>query len=475
MSLSQGLRCSFRDVGNGRHRMYLGKPSLRHQSRSLSLFGWGSKSTSDDFLKPHANITGADTTQVASSTTTDTVRTVKASHDTSTAPDPSSVHPHLANEHTPEALQKLENAIVNPHNAPSPAEQLADIPDLASIPERIGYLKEVCALDFGWGPSSMMEWALEHLHLTAGLSWANSIIVLGLLFRLAVVRPSFVANEQSQKMREMQPVLAPLQERSKAALASGDRIGAMEVQREIGALRKEFGLSFGKMFLPIMIQLPFQFAAFRVLSAAGNLPVPAFETEHWLWLSNISTTDPTYVLPLMISTLTYFNMSRAVKSQPDNKLATFMKTGLPLLSFLIMIWQPASLHLFFLVNGAFNYGQMALFQSAVFRSWAGLRPIVKATAPSKGPARPTYGSMKVVIPGQESSAPVTSNRSIIDKGVDRVKKSLSDNPLTSTYLKTKKANASKSNIKNEQQEKWEIQRQDELEAARRERNSKIFR
>lgn len=440
----------------------------------MSLFGWGSKPTSDDFSNAHSG-TSADTAQVASPTTTDTVRTIKASHETSTAPDPSTVHPHLANEHTPEALQKLENAIINPHNAPPPAEQLADIPDLASIPERIGYLKEVCALDFGWGPSSMMEWALEHLHITAGLSWANSIIVLGLLFRLAVIRPSFVANEQNQKMREMHPVIAPLQERSKAALAAGDRNAAMDVQREIRALRKEFGFSFGKVFLPILVQIPFQIGAFRVLSAAGNLPVPAFETEHWLWLNNISTTDPTYVLPLMISTLTYFNMARAVKNQPDNKLATFMKTGLPLMSFLVMIWQPASLHLFFLINGACNYAQMTLFQSERFRSWTGLAPLVQAPAQSKGAAGPTYGSMKVANPGQTSSAPTPppSNRSIIDKGVDKVKKSWSESPLTSSFSTAGKK--AEKDIINERQQKWEVQRQDEMDAARRERNSKISR
>jgi len=414
------------------------------------------------------------------------VRTVKASHDTSIAPDPSIVHPHLANEHTPEALQKLENAIINPHNVPPPAEQLANIPDLASIPERIGYLKEVCALDFGWGPSTTMEWALEHLHITAGLSWASSILVMGLIFRMVLVYPSFKANEQNQIMREMQPVIAPLQEKSKAALAAGDRNAAMEVQREIGALRKELGFSFRKVFLPIVVQIPFQIGAFRVLSAGGNLPVPAFETEQWLWLNNISTTDPTYALPLMISTITYFNMARAVKNQPDNKLASFMKTGLPLISFAVMIWQPAALHLFFLVNGACNWAQMTVFQSERFRSFMGLRPLVQQAtlaAQSKAQSAPTYGSMKVVNTVQTASSistpppPPPSDRSIIDKGVDRVKKSWSESGLVSTFAKDAKKSEAKRerDIVNQRHEKWETQRQDELEAARRERNSKISR
>lgn len=298
--------------------------------------------------------------------------------------------------------------------------------------------------------------------------------MLAVLFRLALIRPSYVSSEQNAKMREMAPILTPLQERSKAALAAGDKNGALEVQREISALRKEYGLSFGKIFLPMILQLPFQIAAFRVLSAAGNLPVPAFETEHWLWLSNISTTDPTYALPLIISTLTYFNLARTVKGQPDNKLAGYMKNGLPLMSFAIMIWQPASLHLFFLVNGAFNFVQMSTFQSARFRSWAGLTPLVQPLPASKGPKGPTYGNMKVVNPGQLSSSPDQANRSLIDKGVDTLKQSWKNATVGSSYAQNAKKKQENKTI-TERQEKWEIQRQDELEASRRERNSKIPR
>lgn len=402
------------------------------------------------------------------------MRTVKASHDTSVAPDPLTAHPHLANQHTPEALQRLENAIINPHGVDPPAEQLAGLPDLASIPERIGYLKEVCALDFGWGPSSVMQWALEHLHVTGGLSWASSILVLGLLFRLILIRPSFKASEQAAMTKELMPLLTPLQARSKEALARGDKNGAMEVQREISALRKEYGLSFTTIFAPLLLQLPFQFGAFRVLSAAGNLPVPAFETEHWLWLTRLSTTDPTYVLPLMISGVTYLNMSRLVRDQPQNQIAKYMQTGLPLLSFVFMIWQPAALHLFFLVNGVFHYAQQQTFNSPLFRSWAGLSPPVRAQPPPTAPKGPAYGTMKMFGGEGVSASTEQSNRSLIDQQVDKVKETWRNSKAVTAFTEKKQSSATKhaNERSTAQQEKWEIQRQDELEASRRERNSK---
>lgn len=419
----------------------------------------------------------ADTTHAASTATVEAVRTVRASHDTSIAPDPATAQPHLANNYTPEALQRLENAIVNPHGVDPPAEQIADIPDLASIPERIGYLKEVCALDFGWGPSSMMEWALEHLHVTAGLSWATSIIVLGLIFRGVLVWPSFKAFDQAAKTKELAPLLTPLQERSKAALAQGDRNTALEVQREMSALRKEYGLSFTTIFAPIVLQLPFQFGAFRVLSSAGNLPVPAFEVEHWLWLTNISTTDPTFALPLLISGVTYLNMSRLVKDQPQNQIAKYMRTGLPLLSFVFMIWQPAALHLFFLVNGIFHYTQQTLFNTPLFRSWTGIAPAVSTPKPVTAQAGPTYGNMKTISSREVPAATVESNRSFIDQQVDKVKKTWSDSSMVSGFKNSAKDSATKqaNKMSEAQQEKWEIRRQDELEASRRERNSKTTR
>ncbi|KAK5056791.1 hypothetical protein LTR84_012323 [Exophiala bonariae] len=505
MSLSQGLQWSLRGVSTGRYRTIPGKSSLRHysltahsiplpssrstrisslrntyhptqQSRSLSFFGWGSKPASNGPADTLSSTTTADTSQAASATT-DAVRTVKASHGTSTAPDPSTIQPHLANEHTPEALQRLENAIINPHGIVPPAEQISEIPDLASIPERIGYLKEVCALDFGWGPSAIIEWALEHLHITAGLSWSASIIVFGLIFRGVLIWPSFRAFDQAAKTKELAPLLTPLQEKSKAAVAQGDRNTAMEVQREMSAMRKEYGLSFTTIFAPILLQLPFQFGAFRVLSSAGNLPVPAFEVEHWLWLTNISTTDPTYALPLMISGVTYLNMSRLVKDQPQNQIAKYMRTGLPLLSFAFMIWQPAALHLFFLVNGIFQYGQQTLFNTPLFRSWTGLAAAVPAPKPIAAQKGPTYGGMKTVASREVPATSSESNRSFIDQKVDKVKNLWSDSSVVTGLKNSSKASAIKEANKQSKarQEKWELQRQDELEAARRERNSKVPR
>jgi len=63
--------------------------------------------------------------------------------------------------HEPALLKNIETAITTPHGPQAGIDKLAEV-DIASIPERIGYLKEVCGMDFGWGTTSIFQWVLEH-------------------------------------------------------------------------------------------------------------------------------------------------------------------------------------------------------------------------------------------------------------------------------------------------------------------------
>ncbi|KIV87156.1 hypothetical protein PV11_02721 [Exophiala sideris] len=514
MPVSQGLRWSSRHISNGNWRLTgFGARDVRHfshhttrtsltrvratrgnsnarlvlsqQSRSISLFGWGSsKPSGTETASTSENLQG---TLESPQTLLEPTRTVKASHATAEAPDPTFTHPHPVSSVEPQALADLENAILKPHNTPAP--ELAT--DVASVPEGIGYLKDVCGLDFGWGPTAVMEFFYEHLHITAGLSWSSSIIALAVLTRIFLFPAAVGAAEQGARMKMMQPVLQPLRTKVAEALRENNRQVAIETQQQIRELSKESGVSLSKAFLPIIIQIPLQFGAFRLLRDCGTLPVPAFETEQWLWVENLSIGDATYLLPLGAAAMTYFNISASSKGNAAAPPAMQMlKLILPPISFVFLSFQPGATQLYFFVNGILSQIQITTIQNPWFRNWRNMTPLAPPT-PGSGPAAPKstkFSKMNII----EQPAPVAQktvvappepvsspDRSIIDKGVEVIKTQGSKvwksatSGVSNTWKNETEKRVEKAKLEKKQTSaaKYEAQRRLDIEQERAYRNA----
>jgi YidC/Oxa1 family membrane protein insertase len=181
--------------------------------------------------------------------------------------------------------------------SPEPPTYLDPAQGFTSIPERIGYLREVCGLDFGWGSSTMMEWVLEHIHIWGGVGWGTSITLLAVLSRLLIFFPAARASDMAAKNSAILPVVAPLRQRMAAAWKSGDRAEIQTCKAQLKQLNEAHGIKTWKMFLPVLIQLPLQFGGFRVLRNMAELPVPALLKENWLWAQDLTLGDPLFILP----------------------------------------------------------------------------------------------------------------------------------------------------------------------------------
>ena len=203
----------------------------------------------------------------------------------------------------PQVLHDLQHAITAPAGAELPSET-----SIASIPEHYGYLKETCGLDFGWGSTAFQEWVLEGIHLSTGLSWALSIVSVALLSRLVVFALATRAADQGPKMKAFNTTIEPLKKKALDAQRSGDQQALAQAQGEIRLIKKEAGVSFTAMFAPILVQVPLQFGAFRLLRNMCEIPVPALETEHWLWSTDLTLSDPYVILPVFSAAVLYYNV-----------------------------------------------------------------------------------------------------------------------------------------------------------------------
>ncbi|RMZ80361.1 hypothetical protein DV738_g2857, partial [Chaetothyriales sp. CBS 135597] len=309
--------------------------------------------------------------------------TVTAELGTSDTPHtPSILEATPISDHEPKALAQFENRLSLPGEFdPSALEQLS------SSAERIGYLKEVCGLDYGWGTSTLMQSLFEYCHIYSGLTWTASIIAITLLVRIGLIKFTLDAQKLSSRMREIQPVLAPLRERYNAAAASGDRGEAIKVAQQIRAVSREANVGIWPILKPMVFQIPLSFGGFRCLRGAALVPVPALEAESFLHHTNMAMADPA-ILPAAGALLTFLAIRKSIKTNPGNSqlksMQFLLKYILPGASLIFMHWQPAVVQVYFLTQTAFSCSQTYLLANDRFRAMIGLPSMQPATPVADG-------------------------------------------------------------------------------------------
>lgn len=218
----------------------------------------------------------------------------------------------LASVATAPAAVRFNSSLPDNSPAPTPeatdsgalpeASDLADF-DITTVPEKLGYLKEL-GLDFGWGPTSIVQYVVEHIHIWGDLPWWASIVGVGLLIRLALIKPMIAASDNASRLHNLKPTSEPLRQEMTRALQEGNQIEVHRKRAQLNQLNEQAGIKVSRSFWP-MIQVPFGYGVFRLVRAMTALPVPAMMNESVLWLNDLSIADPTYILPILTSTFMY--------------------------------------------------------------------------------------------------------------------------------------------------------------------------
>jgi YidC/Oxa1 family membrane protein insertase len=160
----------------------------------------------------------------------------------------------------------------------------------------IGYLKSL-GLEFGYGPTSLIEWTLEHIHVLAGTPWWASIILTAIAVRATLFYTMIGSADNAARLATIKHITQPIYDKMKAASARSDSAETMKLRGELQLIQKRAGINLIKSFLPL-IQVPLGFGTFFLLRAMARLPVPGLETGGILWFPNLALPDPTFLLPI---------------------------------------------------------------------------------------------------------------------------------------------------------------------------------
>ena len=180
------------------------------------------------------------------------------------------------------------------------------LPDLESVPVPgiTGAEPDLRALiDFGWlgviaRPLFLwLKWTNKFVH-----NWGWSIIVQTVIINLALLPLRLSQMKSMLKMQRVAPQIKSIQEKYKKYSLRDPK--KAEMNEEISALYKKEGVNPVGGCLPLIIQMPFLFAYYRMLGVAIDL-----RQAPWLWIHDLSAPDPIYILPIAI-VVTMFLMQR---------------------------------------------------------------------------------------------------------------------------------------------------------------------
>ena len=202
-------------------------------------------------------------------------------------------------------------------------------------------------VDYGWLTviAEPLFWILKKIHGVVG-NWGWAIILLTILVKAAFLPLSAASYKSMAKMKKLTPRLKTLKERY------GD--DKQRYQQAMMEMYKTEKVNPAGGCLPILIQIPVFIALYWVL-------LESVEMRHapWaLWIHDLSSPDPYYVLPLLMGGSML--VQQLLNPAPMDPLQQKIMMALPVVFTVFFLSFPAGLVLYWVLSNILSIAQQWL-------------------------------------------------------------------------------------------------------------------
>ena len=277
------------------------------------------------------------------------------------------------------ALVTLRNAIEIPHSASDKQLDKIDVlgaavgslrgPTIARLyvgPKALTDLESVSVpgitgaepdlraiIDFGWlgiiaRPLFLwLKWMHTYVH-----NWGWAILLQTLIINAALLPLRLTQMKSMLKMQRVAPQIKSIQEKYKKYSLRDPK--KAEMNEEISALYKKEGVNPAGGCLPLLIQMPFLFAYYRMLNVAMDL-----RHAPWLWIHDLSAADPWHILPIAIIVTMFFMQRMTPQAGMDPAQQKMMNLMMPGMLGYMSWYLPAGLGLYWAMGQVIGIVQQA--------------------------------------------------------------------------------------------------------------------
>lgn len=199
-------------------------------------------------------------------------------------------------------------------------------------------------IDYGWFwfISAIIFWMMQQIYNFVG-NWGWSIVIVTIIIKLMFYHLSAKSYRSMSALKKLQPKMNALKERF-----GEDKQKFTQATLELYKKEKVNPMS---GCLPILVQIPVFIGLYWVLIESVQLRHAPFI----LWIHDLSTKDPYYVLPLLMG-LSMFLQQRLNPPPADPVQAKVMML-MPIIFTVLFINFPAGLMLYWFVNNTLSFLQ----------------------------------------------------------------------------------------------------------------------
>ncbi len=204
--------------------------------------------------------------------------------------------------------------------------------------------------DYGWLTilAKPLYWLLAQLFgILANWGWA--IVALVLLIKIAFYWLNAKAYASMAKMKAVNPKVMEMRERLK------DK--PQEMQQEMMRIYRDEKVNPLGGCLPMLVQIPVFIALYWVLLSSVEMR----NTPWILWINDLSSPDPYFVLPVIMTLTTV--IQTALNPTPPDPLQAKMMWFMPLAFSVMFFFFPAGLVLYWITNNVLSIAQQWLINT----------------------------------------------------------------------------------------------------------------
>lgn len=190
--------------------------------------------------------------------------------------------------------------------------------------------------------SQPLFWLLETIYEYVG-NWGWTIIIVTMMIKLLFYKLTETSGRSMARMRKLQPRLKALQDRHK-----DDREALSKAMMDLYKREKVNPVA---GCFPMLIQIPFFMAFYWVLLESVEMRQAPF----MLWITDLSSRDPFFILPLLMGGAMYFQQK--LNPPPPDPMQAKVMQFLPVMFTGMFAFFPAGLVLYWLTNSVLSMAQ----------------------------------------------------------------------------------------------------------------------
>jgi YidC/Oxa1 family membrane protein insertase len=198
--------------------------------------------------------------------------------------------------------------------------------------------------DYGWLTilAKPLYWLLDKLHGFIG-NWGWAIMALVLLLKVGFYWLNAKAYASMAKMKAVNPRITEMRDRLKD--------NPQQMQQEMMRIYREEKVNPMGGCFPIMIQIPVFIALYWVLLATVEM-----RNTPWIgWIHDLSSPDPFYILPVVMTLTTILQTS--LNPAPPDPMQAKMMWFMPLAFSVMFFFFPSGLVLYWITNNVLSIAQ----------------------------------------------------------------------------------------------------------------------